>query len=553
MKRNILLTALICTGMMLSCSSGTVKQKTESHEVQAEPVENKVNPADYVRPASEGIFIQRDKKLEELNAGMLEDLMQTNAERGFGFGNPIGMVLEKSAQKLSILQPLLNVGQLQITSFRGIAVNSEHWFDPVDDTNVAWIPENNVAINLQVIDSDSGFAEIQLDKPLEPGFYVIHDDSFLRARVADDVSAYYPFVVLSSPNKSLWEAEADKCFAPFLEKYAEVIPLDNIEDLDTKSLKKCENVQRIAWKFARSDEDAARQFKARTLYMNRLFDSGDIDAHRAMIETMDPSKDGLLQKLWLIDQNDLVQRLARLQILADAGGDLPPRLVQAVVDSIQNQKLRNTAEDFELSSDPVSLISWIPFARCSSDDPALMALMDALLNHKSSDKLLVELVGAVHYQQLFSKIQKNTGFASWFKQIEPNVPMSFKSRAASLSFRKDSSRVIVGPCQFTGVLPSEQSSWCATLKAKEKDIKSCIPANYSGPGCIMILEQPLNGSMPGRDVKGVLRDPLDTQRKTPAVSPEIADCILNAFAKIPASPSLDVTQTAKVAVTIVGD
>lgn len=553
MKRNIFLTALICAGMVLSCSSGTRKQNSAEPDIKAETAENKVNLADYNLPVFEGAFVVRDGKFEEIAAGSLNYLMQTNADRGFGFGHPVGISLAQNVQKFSVLHPEMNVAQIQVTSFKGIAVNSGHWFDPVDNTNVAWIPERNLAIDLNVIDSESGFAEIRLKEDLVPGFYVIHDDSFLRSRVSSDVTSYYPFIVLASEEKSSWESEADKCFAPFIQKYGDVISLDNIDELDAKSLKKCENLQRVAWKYMLDDEEISQQFKARTIYLSRLLDSGDTDMHRALLDTMDLKKSGLLQQLWQIEQNDLIQRLAKLQSLSSVGGDLPPLLVQLVVDSIQFQSgsvLERSVNVAELAVDPLMMISWVPFAHCSSDDPAITALWEAILNKKPVEKLLIDLTGAIQYHQLFQIIQKNTGLASWFKQIETNVPMSFKSRAASLNFRNNGSSIVIGPCLFSGVLPSEQSSWCATLKAKEKDLKSCFPNNYNGQNTIMILEQPLNGVSLGHEAKGTLRDPIDTQRAKPVISPEITDCILNVFAQIPASPSLDTTQIAKVAVTI---
>lgn len=554
MKYRFLIISFICATILTSCSPQT-KDKTNSQEseTQTEQDVSKKVVQQAPKPKQEGIFIRNEEKFLEIKAGSAELLKPTNAERGFGFEQPVGLS-ETAVQDFSIVTTTLNLSQLQITSFKGISVNTDHWFDNVDNTNVAWIPEHDVSMNLNVIEPESGFAEIHLNTALEPGFYILHDDSFLRSRRAEDVSAYYPFVVFNSDMKSLWETEADKCFKQFSDTYADILMLDDIEDLDTKSLKKCVNSQRVSWKYLISDEKLSQTYKARTVYLSRLFDSSDKDTHIALVDLMKSKDDGLLQQLWKIEQNDLLQKLVQLSTLSLQGGDLPPRLANSIIDSfnqINKSKIApsNSVNDDDLSASSLMMISWVPFIYLSADDPTLQAFFEAMISNEQLDSALIELAGAIHYQNLFSAVQQNKSLASWFKQIEPSIPVAFKSKAAMLSFRKERESVVVAPYILEGIPTPEQSSWKATLKAKESAVKSCFPKNYSGPNATFILEQPLNGAGIGRPNKGVLRDPIDTRRPQPAFSPEIISCILDAYSDLPTSPALQTTQTAKIAIS----
>ncbi len=554
MKYRFIIISFICALFLTSCSP-QAKDKTYGQEnasqTELEITHKIIQHAP--KPKNEGVFIRNDATFKEIKAGSAELLKPTNAERGFGFEQPVG-IPETSVLDLSIVTTTLNLSQLQLTAFKGISVNTDHWFDNVDNTNVAWIPERDVSMNLNVIEPESGFAEIHFNAALEPGFYILHDDSFLRSRRVEDVSAYYPVVVFNSDMKSLWETEADSCFKLFSDTYSDILTLDDIENLDTKSLKKCVNSQRVAWKYLSNDENVSQTYKARTVYLSRLLDSSDKDTHVAIIDLMKSKDDGILQQLWKIEQNDLLQKIVQLSTLSQQGGDLPPRLVNLTIDSFnQINKSKdmpsNSADEEALSSPSLMMISWLPFIYLSADDPTLQAFFEAMLSNEQLDSALIELVGAIHYQNLFSAVQRNKSLASWFKQIEPSIPVAFKSKAAMLSFRKERESVVVAPYIFEGIPTPEQSSWKATLKAKESAVKSCFPKNYSGPNATFILEQPLNGSSMGRPNKGILRDPIDTKRPQPAFSPEIVSCILDAYSDLPTSPALQTTQTAKIAIS----
>ena len=554
-RTNILLIIACLTVFLTACSQMGKKDQKAAENQEVQNLEQTEKGSQFGMPSQNGVFMVKNGSLNEIAAGDAAHLMPTNAERGFGFEQPLGIMEMSGISDFSILSSSLDVSQLQITAFTGIAVSTDHWFDAVSNTNVAWISDHAPQMHLRVIDEKSGFAEIHLDSPLEPGFYVLHDDSFLRARQSDDVSAYYPFVVTDSDNVSVWQSDADKCFGQLFDKYTDVLTIGDANELDIKQLKKCVNAQRIAWKYIQNDEARANEQRKRTVYLSRLLDSSDMTTHQAMMREMDSEGDEISLSLWKIEQYDLMQKLSRLYELSTSGGDLPPLLLNSVLESYEPALSEKKAADIEgldsgSSNESLSALLWLPFVYLSDDDPTREAYFEAVINSEPIESSQIEIAGAIQYQRLFTFVQKNKKLASWLKQIDATIPAAFRTRASTLSFRKEFAKVIIGPFNFQGVVPVEYSSWKATFRTMEKSVRACIPADYHGQNMTLILEQPLNGATPGRDLRGVLRDPVASQRKVPVISPEMVNCMLNVFAKIPSEPALDTTQKAIVAVTV---
>lgn len=525
MKRFLYL-CLLCV-LAAGCSP-----KTESSEPAHQADESaSQNSADHERPASRGVFVRNNEQFTEIKPGDIALLMPTNAKRGFGFGQPVGSVLNNDVQHLTILDKTLNASQLQITMFKGVAVNSDSWFAGVDDSNTAWLPSESVNTKVQIIQSKDGFAVIDIPNALPPGFYVLHDNSLMKAREAKDVSFYYPFIVKKSKKSDPWTDEADACFKDVLDKYRDHLGLLENDPHDLNDVKKCATKQRVAWKF---QSDNGADYKRRLIYLSRIIDPFSDEIHSAILDNMDENGTETAQLLWKIEQYDQLQRLN--MIVQNKGN---ASIVQAILRYYHNDT-RETS---------IKTLHWIPFLWLENDDPELEAYFNDIRLDRNWEQSLVQILGAIQYKQLFSEAKKHKSLAPWFKQIDGDISKVFKDKSVSLAFRREKARTVIGPVALTGVPGADASTWRATLKTFEKDVRACVTTKFNG-SYTLILEQPLTGDIYGHASRGVILDPVASIRKGIVPPPKILDCILDVYTKLPASAAIDVNQKASIAISI---
>ena len=591
MRSGWIYTLWLCMLLSAGCSSSVEKQAEPQNTVEKSSEDAEKPRMLHIRPPSDGVFVLRDMAFQEVEAGDHKHLMPTNAERGFGFTAPMGKVFSDEVNSFVISSKDLDDSRIQITGFKGVAVNSGSWFAPVDDTNVAWIPSGNVSVSVDRLDEKQGGGVlVRSDRNLEPGFYVLHDDSMFRARKKDEVSAYYPFIVRDS-SKTIWQKDAERCFVQSYEQYGEILGLEDPQNLDIKALKRCSIAQRLAWKIQAVNHADDSLFSLRTIYLSRVLDSLMPQTHREILEKMNSDSTGLEQVLWKIEMHDQFSRLAKLYQQASNGSELSPGLVQATLEYYVSANENKTdpsgvtieessehadgnAGDKEvpagdpqpaevpkkadivkalvLDSEPITTLAWVPFVTLDPAEPALDAFFEQIVSGDKWQVKLIELLGAIHYRNVQNIVQRRRELQDWFNTMEAEIPMSFKNGGMSMSFRSMPVKLVLGPSLFLGVPEKELSSWRATFYGKEKEVKECLPKTY-GKGAFIILEQPLNGVALGKEISGVLKDPIDKDRKLPALDPETIQCILKVFGKMPSAPALKSTQKIRLAVSIAGD
>ncbi len=522
--RRFLYLCLLCA-LIAGCSS---KPNTDEPATKSAESANE-NSIDIEKPATTGVFV-RDKGTE-IKSGELALLMPTNAKRGFGFGQPTGNLLAQDVQQLTILDKSLSASQLQITMFKGVAVNSDSWFTDVDDSNTAWLPAESIPSKVRVINDKDGFAVIDIPNALPPGFYVLHDNSLMKASDAKDVSAYYPFIVTKSKKADPWTDEANACFKDILEKYQDHLSLRETDQHGLGDVKKCATKQRIAWKL-QSNHDA--DYKLRLIYLSRIIDAFSDEIHSAVLANMNENGSETAQLLWKIEQYDQLQRL---NLLVQNKGN--PDIVHAVLRYYHNDT-RETS---------VKTLHWIPFLWLENDDPELEAYFNDIRLERDWEQSLVKLLGAIQYKQLFTEAGRHKALAPWFKQIDGDIGKVFKDKSVSLSFRREKARIAIGPVALTGVPSADVSTWRATLKTFEKDVRACVATKFNG-SYTLILEQPLTGDIYGHASRGVMHDPVASIRNGIVPPPKILDCILDVYTKLPASSAIDVNQKASIAISI---
>ncbi|MBR4986498.1 MAG: hypothetical protein IKY83_12250 [Proteobacteria bacterium] len=480
-------------------------------------------------PPSPGVYVYSDAFVP-IEAGDRALLMPTNADRGFGFSKPAGTRFASGMTEFSILGDMLHASQLQVTRFQGVATAAAEPFARVDNTNTAWIPLKSMPAKLREIDADGAFSELSLDAPLEPGFYVLHDETLFRAQVAEDVTGFYPFIITEN-DKAAWQSDAETCFGELHKAHGDVMgsPLE-ASKANPETLKRCVSALRLFWKSG----DAGRDIEKQLVYLGRLANPRSNDTHQKMLGMMSESQNDLASDLWKIEQSDHMYRLASLYASE-----------------------RNTALEGVLAyyGQPVKgalrNLVWLPFSVLAhGEDPAIASLFAKIVAQEDYTKLLVVLLGAIHYDRVHRSVLSHVHLNSWFKKFDAVSPAAFKTAAAALKFSERVEDVIIGPFQFQNVPEAEHSAWRAAVSARTEDIRKCITRGDAPHGALLIVDQPLNGTGFGREITGSIREVGNEDHKLASISQSSATCILRVFGKLPSEPALDSSRHLKVAIAI---
>lgn len=378
-----LLKALICCSFIaLGCSPSTDKQTSDT---SAPAIQEETAPSSpYIPPPQEGVFVKLESETHApeflaLSEGHSDLLMPTNAERGFGFKVPVGTHLTSDNQKFAIRSGKLNLNMLQMTAFKGIAVPITPWSAAVSDENVAWLPTKVIPTNVKVITEEYGLAEITTEMPLPPGFYVIHDDSMIRAEQAENVSAFYPFVVTEKKDDiNVWVTQADTCFAEIFGTFGIDICRNPPREYNKTQIMQCAMQQRIAFKSydmalterpqsraeilaaEKAEKEAAKatktkkgkkkskklpakplapiqlkpaeEYLVRAAYLERLAYPDNLDNHQTILNMINNPKCQTANDLWIIEQHDHLLRLIKLYEMESENDVIPQDLIQAILD-----------------------------------------------------------------------------------------------------------------------------------------------------------------------------------------------------------------------------
>ena len=530
---------ILCFAALSACN---FKKSEESPAPQPAPA-----PAPkvaFMEPAHPGVYYG-DASIE-IAAGQASELMPTNADRGFGFGRPAGTVLAPGEDQIAISLPGMETRQLQVTRYTGVAVNSVAWGSDVDDSNVAWLPNGAVPTRVRVDGTQTGVAVLEFSAPLEPGFYVLHDESMLRAGDRDDVTFFYPFAVSSIDGKLPWRDKADQCFRGYHAELGASLPMKTPKGIDRRDVADCALAQRIAWKAAKDDAKDAANLQLRTVYLARLFDADNLDTVALVNRHADANGAGLAEELWRIARFDRIRRLDRLYAQSTAGEALSADTVAALQASYRNGI--ESSDDPRLR-EPIGTLGWVPFAHLEMDEPLLQQILADAVENRPWERSLIVALGAIEYRALIMLTRVNMEIAAWFKDVEAAAPAVFRDGARDLSFRNRPADVAFGPYRFAGVPSGEESAWKATLKTREGDAAKCFRGKH-GEGALLILEQPLTRTSLAVEPTGILRDPYDARRSRPSIDPADVSCVLHAYAKIPALLTLDTTQKAYIAIAV---
>lgn len=521
---------ILCTVLLAFACSRTISD----HPEQAQPAETEaeaaVESSVHGLPPAPDAYLCSNGEFVHIERGDTGLLMPTNAERGFGFAKPAGTKLPAGSSEFSVLSEALHAEQLQITQFRGIATATTEPYARVDNTNTAWLPGKSLSAKVRSLDPEAGFSEITLDAPLDPGFYVLHDETLFRAHVADEVTAFYPFIV-TSDEKADWQIAAEACFGDIHKTYGDApgSPLEAAKLSDSQ--KSCISALRLLWKSG----DAGRDIEKQLVYLSRLSNPKSNDTHQKILAFMDETQNDLSADLWKIEQADQMYRLASLYT------NLRTDIQEAVL-AHYGMPIKGALKN----------LTWLPFSASAQPDDAsaLSDLFDKILSAEDYTKQLIRLLGAIHYDRVHRSALAHAHLGAWFRKFDSLTPAAFKTAAAEIRTKSRMDELTIGPFRFKNVPEDAHSAWKAAVTAKLPDLRKCIAKGDAPHGALLLVSQPLNGTGFGREITGSLREIGNEDNKISSLSQSATTCILKVFGSLPSEPALDQSQHLKVAITI---
>ena len=542
---------LACLLGMMGCSSRT-SETEQPQEVEATDVKSIVEMPEM--PEKSGVFSVVNGNMSQIEAGEKDRLMQTNAERGFGFSVPSGHRVSAKVSSFRFRAPHLDVSRLSMTRYQGVAVISDSLYSPVDDSNTAWVPAETIPVQLRVYDAHEGLAEIIPQQKVNPGFYVIHDDSMFRGRQSSEVSAYYPILVPMGGTLP-WVAEADQCFDAAQTLVEKKMFWGKVGDADKASLITCAQMQRLALKAAEAmgNESQVQNIQLRLFYLARLLEPLNREAHLRVREHMSSSGDGLKHALWLLEKETNLALLIELHIRTKDEA-IPAGTVQSILDHYRSleqfKKQLSEYGNYPENTEALESLVWMLYARLENTEPVIFeTLFDVILKEGPWWHALVERLGAIEYLELQQIAEKDKMAADRLETLEEGIPNAFVMLASEMRLKSRPSKVTLGPYRFSGIPQDEVSAWQATIQGKTNEIQACLDPKVHADAGFMILKQPLNGTLLERDSMGILYDPLGDKRIRQTLTPTEIQCILKVFANLPTLPSLENDQSVQVGMT----
>ena len=371
----LLCCVIVCTTLFCGCSSESAEDSAVT-SVTEEPLDahkKEDAPQPIVRPPNQGVYFVRDLSGEHvrLEAGKTTDLQVTNADRGFGFTQPVGTVISNPANVWTIWSRTMNLRNVQITRYDGTVILSENWIDEPASSNIAWLP----ALALPSIKNDreleDSIIQLQLEKTPRPGFYILHDDSFLRARLKDEVTAYYPFIIANDGNKELvWQNAADACFKRIFTQYENAYQ-SGVQS-NYKVLRSCAERQHLALKLTKQN-DVKQRLKKQLLFLSSLANPSMTEVKNMLYEQMAPKGDNLTVWFWKKSHAEALDRLSKVASCLRRGvayEDLLPGLYSYYLGTLMPPVL-----DLEA-------FVWIPFTYLDPKSDLLKSLFHSIMEDR---------------------------------------------------------------------------------------------------------------------------------------------------------------------------
>ncbi len=484
-----------------------------------------------------GLYALQDDALRVSERGKPQWLAATNADRGFGFRKPAGASFPDAVTSWYASDLPLRLHQIQMTRYRGAAVPAASAHADVDDANTAWIAEKNIPVAVNCRDRR---CRIGVPRPLEPGFYVIHDDSLFRAARQDEVTAYYPFVI-EKDGKNPWLSQAESCFDAIYKRNESIRGGGGDGAKDDAAaggeLTACMGSLRLAWKIA---PDKRGDYVLKLLYLGSLMNPDDRAIRRELDARCDGKSQGLARDIWRRSQLNLIRDYADVSAKYHASETVSPEAAHAIV----------AACDAEYAdADAIDMLLWRPFYALDARDDRLAGLFDIVVRGAAWQAQLADLLGALAYRDVAERAKTDRALSAGLKRIQSHIPESFRIDATLMTPRAGVSGIAFGPIALGGVPDDAQTIWRATLQGYFGAIASCAQKHDAPKKSMFIIEIPLNGSPLDAASHIVVRDPLAQLRQTPAISPSLVSCMVSALSGLAIEPALETTQRAYVAVT----
>lgn len=482
-----------------------------------------------------GLYALQDDALRGSERGKPQWLAATNADRGFGFGKPVGASFPDTVTAWYASDLPLRPHQIRMTRYRGVAAPAASAHADVDDANTAWIAEKNIPV---AVNCRERRCRIGVSRPLEPGFYVIHDDSLFRAARQDEVTAYYPFVI-EKDGKNPWISQAESCFDAIYEKKEASLGGggDDANAAGSGALTACADALRLAWKIA---PDKRGDYVLKLLYLGSMMNPDDRAIRRELDARCNGKSQGLARDIWRRTQLDLIRAYAELSAKYHASEAVSPEAAKAIVGACDAEYADAAAID---------MLLWRPFYALDARDERLAGLFDAVVRGEAWQTQLADLLGALAYRDVAERAKTDRALSAGLKRIQSQIPESFKVDATLMTLRAGVRGIAFGPIAFAGAPEDAQTIWRATLQGYFGAIASCAQTHDAPKKSMFIIEIPLNGSSMDAASHIVVRDPPAQLRQTPAISPSLVSCMVSALSGIAVEPALETTQRAYVAVT----
>lgn len=543
-KARFRIALVVFSALLLACSDPP--KEVEDTAVHAETAADKPEHFDLLsRPEDLGAFLRHEGGLIELRRGQISDLFPTNAERGFGFSEARGELIVSNSTGLVVNTPRLNAHTLQLTRIEGYAVLPPVWSDEARAENVAWLPTKSIPVSLKVLNKDEGYAEMSMDAPLTPGFYVLHDDSFIRARMRSEVSAYYPFVVTAAKGAELPLVSAlRRCFdAAFLSYENAVVPLPDEEDL--RAIRACATRHQLLMRMASTKAEVKVQLKEQLLFLQRVSESNAPALRNLLIESMNPNSAGLALWFWEQIQGDVLLKLTALHKKLAEGQALDPQMIADLYYYYYGE------EKGPQSS--LDALLWLPFYRVDGNNPYIGELFSKVTANRPWVLDLIELLGAIQIEKIKTHAQSNDKITNWYELFADEIPLAFREKAANLRLNPVGASAVIGPIFFSEVSKEQELVIRTALQARARELIACtrsLERRLGKRSAFFVFYLPLDTNLMGRDTASSMRDPIDQLRANPIVDPDFIACNKAVFDSIALPPALEPIQSVTFGITI---
>lgn len=543
----LLCCVIVCTTLFCGCSSESAEDSAVT-SVTEEPLDahkKEDAPQPIVRPPNQGVYFVRDLSGEHvrLEAGKKMDLQVTNADRGFGFIQPVGTVISDPANVWTVWSRTMNLRNVQITRYDGTVILSENWIDEPANTNIAWLPSLTLPALKNDRELEDSIIQLQLEKNLRPGFYVLHDDSFLRARLKDEVTAYYPFIIANDGNKEqVWLNAADACFKRIFTQYENAYQ-SGVQS-NYKVLRGCAERQHLALKLTKQN-DVKQRLKKQLLFLSSLANPSMTEVKNMLYEQMAPKGDNLTVWFWKKTHADAVDRLSKVASCLRRGvayEDLLPGLYSYYLGT-----LMPPVYDLEA-------FVWIPFTYLDPKSDLLKRLFNLIVDRNDDWKiLLVQILEAIELDRINKSSRSNAALKEWAESMTQDNLRAFSELSEELKLLDKTQTIAVGPFTFRNLSEEEQAEVEQKARSHESQLNSCY-RNYERRvgkrASSFILEVPLDNQISGRPLMAVMKDPFEEHRRLPAVDSEFIQCVRHVYSDLALRPTLNPEKSVSFMVSI---